>query len=482
MTKGKVYFVGAGPGDVGLITVKGQKAIEKADVILYDRLLNPKLLETATHDCELIYCGKTPYTNGISQGNINELLVSKALAGHRVVRLKGGDPAVFGRVGEEAEALKDEGIPFEVIPGVTSSIAASIYAGVPVTHRDYGRSFAMVTGHDRTKKDIDWNGLVNSIDTVAFYMGVANLPYIRENLISHGKPGNTPALVIQWGTYGRQESVEGTLDDIVERVRERSLGNPAITLVGDIISLRGKLQWFEKKPLYGQRFLVARTGTAKSSLAEALHELGGEVIEFPKWLAAKVKIEESQLCSFLLYDRILFTSPESADGFLDSLIEQSIDFRRITSKLYVLSRKSKKALQQRGLMAELKSEMSGSGTLLVVGDRNKDQIDRAHGDGDYFQSIDKFVDERFLEILPRMLGGIAVGTVLFSNRHSVDMLMEYGEKADVDIEGLLKQASIGVIGESTGNRLKDYGFTLDMMPKEPSVEQLVELIVNRNVY
>ncbi|MBT2666331.1 uroporphyrinogen-III C-methyltransferase [Bacillus sp. ISL-4] len=482
MTKGKVYFVGAGPGDVGLISVKGQKAIEKADIILYDRLLNPKLLEAATLDCELIYCGKTPYTNGITQGEINGLLISKAMAGHRVVRLKGGDPSVFGRVGEEAESLKNVGIPFEVIPGVTSSIAASMYAGVPVTHRDYGRSFAMVTGHEQTEKDMDWNGLVKSIDTVAFYMGVANLPYIRENLINHGKPGNTPALVIQWGTYGRQESVEGTLDDIVERVSERSLGNPAITLVGDIISLRGKLQWFEKKPLFGQRFLVARTGTAKSSLAETLDELGGEVIEFPKWNAAKVKIDESQLLSFLLYDRILFTSPESVHGFLDSLTEHAIDFRRISSKLYVLSRKSKKALQQRGLMAELKSEMSEAGTLLVVGDRNRDQRDPAHGDGDYFQSVDKFVDERFLEILPRMLDGIAVGTVLFSNRHSVDMLMQYGKKADVDVETLLNQASIGVIGESTGNRLKDYGFILDMMPKEPSVEQLVELILNRNVF
>ncbi|YCI75809.1 uroporphyrinogen-III C-methyltransferase [Bacillus sp. R1-10] len=481
MTKGKVYFVGAGPGDEGLITVKGQKAIEKADVILYDRLLNPKLLEAAAFDCELIYCGKTPYTTGISQGEINELLVSKALEGHRVVRLKGGDPAVFGRVGEEAESLKDEGIPFEVIPGVTSSIAASMYAGVPVTHRDYGRSFAMVTGHDQTRKDIDWNGLV-SIDTVAFYMGVANLPSIRKNLINHGKPGNTPALVIQWGTYGRQESVEGTLDDIVERVSGRSLGNPAITLVGDIISLRGKLQWFERKPLYGQRFLVARTGTAKSALAEALYELGGEVIEFPKWNAAKVKIEESQLLAFLSYDRILFTSPESVHGFLDSLTEQDIDFRRISSKLYVLSRKSKKALQQRGLTAELKSGMPEAGTLLVVGDRNRDLRDPAHGDGDYIQSIAKFVDERFLEIFPRMLDGKAVGTVLFSNRHSVDMLMQYGNKANVDVEALLKQASIGVIGESTGNRLQDYGFTSDMMPKEPSVEQLVDLILNRNVF
>ncbi|MBR8644088.1 uroporphyrinogen-III C-methyltransferase [[Brevibacterium] frigoritolerans] len=200
-------------------------------------MLNPKLFEAAAFDCELIYCGKTPYTTGISQGEINELLVSKALEGHQVIRLKGGDPAVFGRVGEEAESLKIRGNPIRSHSGVTSSIAASMYAGVPVTHRDYGRSFAMVTGHDQTKKDIDWNGLV-SIDTVAFYMGVANLPSIRKNLINHGKPGNTPALVIQWGTYGRQESVEGTLDDIVERVSERSLGNPAITLVGDIISLR----------------------------------------------------------------------------------------------------------------------------------------------------------------------------------------------------------------------------------------------------
>ncbi|MGE7758824.1 uroporphyrinogen-III C-methyltransferase [Peribacillus sp. NPDC097895] len=482
MTKGKVYFVGAGPGDEGLITVKGQTAIEKADIILYDRLLNPKLLEAATLGCELIYCGKTPYTNGISQGEINELLVSNALAGHRVVRLKGGDPAVFGRVGEEAETLNDKGIPFEIIPGVTSGIAAAMYAGVPVTHRDYGRSFAMVTGHDRTKKDIDWKGLVHSIDTVAFYMGVTNLPYIRENMISNGKPGNTPVLVIQWGTYGRQETVEGTLDDIVERVRERSLQNPAITLVGDIISLRGKLQWFDKKPLYGQQFLVARTGTAKSSLAESLLELGGDVIEFPKWMTAKVKIEENQLLSFLLYDRILFTSPESVHGFLDLLTEYAIDFRRISSKLYVLSRKSKMVLQQRGLMAELKSEMEEAGTLLVIGDRSKDQRDPAHGDGDYFQSIDKFVDERFLEILPRMLEGKAVDTVLFSNRHSVDVLMQYGNKADMDVEELLNHASIGVIGKSTGRRLEEFGFSLDMMPKEPSVEQMVALIAKRNVF
>lgn len=481
MTIGKVYFVGAGPGDAGLITVKGQRAIEKADVIIYDRLLNPKILEAASLDCELIYCGKTPYSNGIDQSDINALLVSKALDGLVVIRLKGGDPAVFGRVGEEAESLQANGISFEIIPGVTSGIAASIYAGVPVTHRNHGRSFAMVTGHGEGLQDIGWKGLVDGIDTIAFYMGVANLTDICKNLIGHGKPGNTPALVIQWGTYGRQETAEGTLDDIVERVREKSLLNPAITLVGDVITLRGNLQWFEKKPLYGQQFLVARTGTAKSHLAEELQELGGDVIEFPKWMANGVKMEESQLLSFLSYERILFTSPESIHGFLDSLTEHAIDFRRISSELYVVSRKSKQVLQQRGLVAKLQTEMEDTGRLLVIGDSDKNRIDSDYGEADYVQSIEKFVDERFLEILPRMLAEKAVDTVLFSNRHSVDMLMEYTSKANVDIEALLRRASIGVIGKSTGKRIQDYGFSVHMMPVEPSVEGLVALIVSHGL-
>ncbi|WP_340371873.1 uroporphyrinogen-III C-methyltransferase [Peribacillus sp. FSL E2-0218] len=476
MTIGKVYFVGAGPGDAGLITVKGQRAIEKADVIIYDRLLNPKILEAASLDCELIYCGKTPYSNGIDQSDINALLVSKALDGLVVIRLKGGDPAVFGRVGEEAESLQANGISFEIIPGVTSGIASSIYAGVPVTHRNHGRSFAMVTGHGEGLQDIGWKGLVDGIDTIAFYMGVANLTDICKNLIGHGKPGNTPVLVIQWGTYGRQVTAEGTLDDIVERVREKSLLNPAITLVGDVITLRGNLQWFENKPLYGQQFLVARTGTVKSHLAEELQELGGDVIEFPKWMANGVKMEESQLLSFLSYERILFTSPESIHGFLDSLTEHAIDFRRISSELYVVSRKSKQVLQQRGLVAKLQTEMEDTGRLLVIGDSDKNRIDSDYGEADYVQSIEKFVDERFFEILPRMLAEKAVDTVLFSNRHSVDMLMEYTSKANVDIEALLRRASIGVIGKSTGKRIQDYGFSVHMMPEEPSVEGLVALI------
>src|SRR3954468_12151951 len=183
MNRGKVYLVGAGPGDIRLITVKGLEAIKKAEVILYDRLANPKLLEFAQADCELIYCGKLPNRHILRQGNINELLVEKALEGKRVVRLKGGDPGVFGRVGEEAAALAEYQIPFEIVPGVSSGIAAPLYAGIPVTHREYAESFAVVTAHDKSKEGkpvLDWEGLVRGVDTIAFYMGVGNLPFICE--------------------------------------------------------------------------------------------------------------------------------------------------------------------------------------------------------------------------------------------------------------------------------------------------------------
>src|SRR3982750_4064290 len=195
MSKGKVFLVGAGPGDIGLITVKGLEAIKQAEVILYDRLANPKLLDFASADCEFIYCGKLPDKHTLRQEGINDLLVQKALEGKIVVRLKGGDPGVFGRVGEEAEALANRKIPFEIVPGISSGMAAPLYAGIPVTHRQFGETFAVVTAHSQSKEGkpiLDWKSLANGIDTIAFYMGVANLPYICENLIANGKSKDTP--------------------------------------------------------------------------------------------------------------------------------------------------------------------------------------------------------------------------------------------------------------------------------------------------
>ncbi|MED4454691.1 uroporphyrinogen-III C-methyltransferase [Metabacillus fastidiosus] len=250
MSKGKVYLVGAGPGDPRLMTIYGMECIKEADVILYDRLINDELLKYAKEGAELIFCGKLPGKHELIQDQINELLVEKALAGNIVTRLKGGDPCIFGRVGEEAEILANNGIKFEIIPGVTSGIAAPAYAGIPVTHRDHATSFAIVTAHGREDKGNDylnWSALATGIDTIAFYMGVGNLSHICHMLIKHGRNSETPAALIQWGTTTKQKTVTGTLETIEAIAQAENITHPAIVLVGDVVQLREKINWFEKE-------------------------------------------------------------------------------------------------------------------------------------------------------------------------------------------------------------------------------------------
>ena len=246
---GKVYIVGAGPGDVDLITVKGLRCIQEADVILYDRLINNELLTYAKPNAKLIFCGKLPNRHAMIQDNINLSLVQHASQGKIVTRLKGGDPFVFGRGAEEAEVLVENGIPFEIVPGITSGIAAPAYAGIPVTHRDLGSSFAIVTGHMREGKDdsIQWDSLAKGIDTLAIYMGVGNLPYICEQLLKHGKAATTPVALVHMGTYEQQYTVTGTLQTIVEIAKTQQVKNPSIIIVGEVVSLRDKIAWFEQK-------------------------------------------------------------------------------------------------------------------------------------------------------------------------------------------------------------------------------------------
>ncbi|MCJ7510325.1 MAG: uroporphyrinogen-III C-methyltransferase, partial [Dehalococcoidia bacterium] len=260
--KGLVYLVGAGPGDPGLITVKGLACLQKADVVVYDRLVSPALLRQAPQGCELIDAGKSPQGHALPQEAINALLVEKALAGKVVVRLKGGDPFLFGRGGEEAEALAEAGVPFEVVPGVTSAIAAPAYAGIPVTHRDHTSTFAVVTGHeDPTKADssIDWPKLATGVGTLVFLMGIGNLSKIVAKLIEHGRDDRTPVAIVQQGTEAHQKTVTGTLADIVEKAREADIKPPAVTIVGEVVRLREKLRWFDTKPLFGKRVLVTRS-------------------------------------------------------------------------------------------------------------------------------------------------------------------------------------------------------------------------------
>lgn len=252
LTKGTVYLVGAGPGDPKLITVYGLECIQKADVILYDRLVNKELLNHAQPEAELIFCGKLPGKHELIQEQINALMVEKALDGRNVTRLKGGDPCVFGRVGEEAEVLAEHKIKFEIVPGITSGIAAPAYAGITVTHRDYASSFAIVTGHGRAEKQqdhINWSALAQGIDTIAFYMGVGNLDYICKKLIDNGKKADTPVAVINWGTTEKQKTLTGTLTTIEQLVKQAGVMHPSMIIVGEVVNLRQKIQWFEEMKL-----------------------------------------------------------------------------------------------------------------------------------------------------------------------------------------------------------------------------------------
>ena len=243
----KVFLVGAGPGDEELLTIKALKCIQQSDVILYDRLVNKEILKHAKKDCELVYCGKLPNYHTMKQETINHFLMKYAKSGKIVTRLKGGDPFIFGRGGEEAEALRKNQIPYEIVPGITSGVAAAAYAGIPVTHRDLSASVAFVTGHRREgiDEEIKWESLAKGIDTIAIYMGVGNLPYIQEQLIKHGKNSQTPIAVIHWGTTNVQKTVTGTLEDIYDRVIKENVTNPSMIIVGEVVTLRQKMSWFE---------------------------------------------------------------------------------------------------------------------------------------------------------------------------------------------------------------------------------------------
>lgn len=246
-TTGKVYLVGAGPGDPKLITLRGVECIREADVILYDRLANPKLLEHAREGAEFIDVGKKP-DGHFPQENTNALLVELAQQGKIVTRLKGGDPFVFGRGGEEAMVLAEHGIAFEVVPGITAGIAAPAYAGIPVTHRMLSSSFAVVAGHECPQKEqssINWEKIATAVDTLAFYLGVKNLPQICEQLVRHGRDPQTPVAIIHWGTMPEQKTVTGTLSTIVEIARREEIANPSIILVGDVVKVREQIRWFD---------------------------------------------------------------------------------------------------------------------------------------------------------------------------------------------------------------------------------------------
>jgi uroporphyrinogen III methyltransferase/synthase len=332
----KVYLVGAGPGDPGLITVRGAQLLARADVVIYDYLSDPALLAYAPEKSEKIYVGKSGSRHTMEQDEINALIVKKGLQGKNVVRLKGGDPFVFGRGGEECEALRSANIPYEVVPGITSGIAAPAYAGIPVTHRKMASSVAFITGNEDPKKAstaIRWEHLAKAVDTLVFYMGVGNLPAITNELIKQGKSPATPVAVIRWGTKPSQQTVTGTLETIADIVNKAGIRPPAITVVGEVVSLRENLEWFEHKPLFGKRIINTRTREQASELSVLLAELGAEVVEMPTIEIEKISNKGGSLDRAIgkidKYDWLIFTSPNGVDAFFDALLDKKRDIRAL---------------------------------------------------------------------------------------------------------------------------------------------------------
>jgi len=283
-TKGTVYLVGAGPGDPGLLTLRGAELLGRAEVVVYDALVNADLLRLAPRMAEVIYAGKRASQHAIPQDELNALLVTKAREGKCVVRLKGGDPYVFGRGGEEAEVLAAAHVLFEVVPGVSSVVAGPNYAGIPLTHRDYCSSFTVITGHeDPTKPEsgLDYEQIAHTPGTKVILMGVERMREIARSLMTHGMAAETPVGLVRWATTGQQQSLQGTLASIADLVAEKKFSAPAVTIIGDVVKLRPKLNWFERRPLFGQRFVVTRTREQASQLSKQLLDLGADVLEIP---------------------------------------------------------------------------------------------------------------------------------------------------------------------------------------------------------
>lgn len=360
MKKGFVYLIGAGPGDPGLFTLKGKKVLEKADCVVYDRLVSERILAMAKPEAEMLYVGKQSGRHALSQDEINELLVSKAREGKAVARLKGGDPFMYGRGGEEAQYIRLHGFDYEVVPGITSAIAVPAYAGIPVTHRDATSSFAVITGHERPDKkesSIKWAEIANGIGTLVFLMGVENLPFICAQLIKHGRDPATPVGLIRWGTLPDQAVLTGKLQDIVEKVKEHNFEPPAVIVVGEVVNLRPELQWVENKPLWGQRIVVTRARAQASVLAEKIEDLGGEVIEFPSIEIKKDK-DLSQLEKALRtvqhYDWIIFTSVNAVDIFFEEIIRLGLDVRELKGcALCAIGPATRRRLEEKGLKVDV---------------------------------------------------------------------------------------------------------------------------------
>ncbi len=371
--KGVVYLVGAGPGDPGLLTVRAAELIAAADVVLHDRLIPSAALSRVRPDAELVYVGKRPGSPEIPQGEIEELMVERARAGQSVVRLKGGDPFVFGRGGEEAEALVAAGVAFEVVPGVTAGVAAPAYAGIPVTHRDDSSAVAFVTGHEDPAKDdtaLDWAALARFPGTLVLYMGVGRLPQIAERLIAAGRDPAEPAAVVERGTMAGQRTVTATLAELPSAASEAEIGPPAIVLSGAVAARRETIGWLERRPLHGLSIVVTRARPQASGLSDALRSLGADVVELPV-IRIVPRIDSPQVRDAVQaihsYALICLTSPNGARLLFEALADSGRDARALANAtIAAIGPGTAAALAEHGIAADIVPERSIAEALVAA--------------------------------------------------------------------------------------------------------------------
>ncbi|MBI4342822.1 MAG: uroporphyrinogen-III C-methyltransferase [Candidatus Omnitrophica bacterium] len=502
MKRGRVYLVGAGPGDPGLITVRGQELLRQADVVYYDHLVSPRLLQICPPAVKLAYIGKEADHHTASQSTINARLIREAKSGKAVVRLKGGDPLLFGRGAEEALELARAGIAFEIVPGVTSALAVPAYAGIPVTYRTLSSSVAIVTGHEDPSKpgtSIRWNELATACDTLVFLMGVATLPATTQRLIRHGRKPSTPCAVIEWGTCPNQRTVTGTLRTIAREAKRAGIKPPAVLVIGDVVSLRARLNWFERRPLFGRRILVTRASDKAGALAAPLEALGAEVEQLPAIELAPVKangVFREAVHAMPDTDWVFFTSPEGIGWFTRMLKPYRKDLRWLSGcHIGAIGPKTAMAVEesglhvdfvpkrfsQEGMVQELpRRVLRGKRALILSAAESRDVLSaglrkqgmRVAKVPIYQTVIPKALVRGITHVIQRPFDAVTVTSASCVD-HLHDALRTTGHAAR------FRQWPFASIGPVTSRAVRERGGRVAIEAKASTVEGLVEALVRR---
>ena len=498
---GMVYLVGAGPGDYRLISMKAVECLKMADVVVYDRLADDRILRWAPEDAEYIYVGKASSNHTMKQEDINQLLVDKAKEGKCVVRLKGGDPFVFGRGGEEGLLLRENNLPFEIVPGITSAISVPAYAGIPVTHRAVATSFAVVTGHEdptKGKSNMRWEHLATGVDTLVFLMGVANLPHITSKLIENGRSADTPAAVIRWGTKPEQRTLITTVGKAAEDVAKNGIKPPAIFIVGEVVKLRDSLQWFDnlaQRPLFGKRILVTRARSQASKLTAKLENLGAEVMETPAIALADPADNYAALDKAIDhvadYHWLIFTSANGVGRFFARLFKAGKDARALGyAKIAAIGSATAEKLKQYGIVADvIPQEYRAEGVIEAMKGKlpphAKILLPRAEEAREIlpeklremgaevevapaYRTVCGDVDSEAL--VSELING-EIDVVTFTSSSTVKNLVNIIGSVD-----FLKDVKTACIGPVTADTAKSLGIEPDIVAKEYTIDGLVEAI------